>query len=311
MSGQLTNITNEPPYIDSKLKVYIFGLGTLWFDQTNDQAGFGFIDVPDTPHPLTVEICENGQIIFSEEIPAEKTIYISGDSANLGMGNQYHSANHPQEDDPNKPADDFRWMIDLDSYYHPALAFVTKPPFYARLEMTVGDAIFFTEHKSPCDAVLENSTGLPVGTPAPVGQVIGFCSEKTGSELRIDTGSNLLTDPNASYTVIIRYHCSAQANSNPVNSDFIEIYDVIHDDGTLEKYNLAYADQVPPWIAGCEMTKMRTFSENIAAIFDQNPSLSLAQMNEIAAKLDYINHRLSCELACQDVIFGKYSKTVS
>lgn len=311
MNGQLTNFTGEPPYANPNLQVFIFGLGSLWFDTTNDYAGFGFVEVSQNPHPLTLEICENGQIIRFEEISKEKTISISGNIDNRGMGDQFHSSNHPQEDDPLKPDNDFRWMIDLDSHYDPHLEFHTKPEFYARLNANVGDAIFFTEHKSQGNAFLQDLSGQPVHPPSPVGQVIGFCSQKEGAELRIDDGENLLPDANRIYTVILRYHCSNAAVSNSVNSDFSQIYDVIFDDGNLQKYDLVYENEELPWISGCEMAKMNTHSQNIASIFAQNPSLSLTQMEEIAGQLEYINHRLSCEVACQDIIFGKYSRTVS
>ncbi len=311
MNGQLTNFTDELPYANPNLQVFIFGLGTLWFDTTNDYAGFGFIEVSQNPHPLTLEICENGQIIHFGEVAKEKTIYISGSIDNRGMGNQYQSSNHPQEDDPDKPDNDFRWMINLDSHYNPHLEFNPKPEFYGRINATVGDAIFFTEHKSQGNAFLQDMLGQPVNTPSPVGQVIGFCSQKEGSELRIDDGENLLPEVNGIYTVIIRYHCSNAAVSSSVNSDFSQIYDVIFNDGNLQKYDLIYENEESPWIADCELAKMNTHSQNIASIFAQNSSLSLAQMEEIAEQLNYVNHRLSCEVACQDIIFGKYSRTVS
>lgn len=304
MNGQLTNFTDEPPYTNPVLQVYIFGLGALWFDAMNDYAGFGFIEVPQDPHPLTLEICENGQIVRFEEISKEQTIHISGSSENLGMGNQYHPAN-------SSPDDDFRWLLDLDSHYNPALDFVTTPAFYARLNANVGDAIFFTEHKSQGDAFLQDDNGQPVNTPSPVGQVFGFSSQKEGSELRIDDGQNLFSDPQGKYTVIIRYHCVGAVGSNLVNSDFSRIYDVIYDDGNLSRYDLVYDNQELPWVSDCEMAKMTDHSQNIASIFTQNVSLSLAQMEEIAEQLGYINHRLSCDVMCQSVIFGKYSRTVS
>lgn len=311
MSDQLTNITNEPPYTDPTLKVFIYGLGTLWFDDTHDYAGFGFVEVPQNPHPLTLEICENGQIIFFEEISGDKTIKISGNSDNLGMGNQYQSSKH-QDDDPQKPADDFRWMIDLDTCHQPPLEFISQPDFYGLINANVGDAIFFTGHKSEGNAVLKDLDGNTVNSPSPVGQVVGFCSQKDGAELTIDKSENLLPNPNGIYTVIIRYHCSNIAPaSSSANSDFSQIYDVIYDGGNLQRYDLVYENQETPWISSCEMTKMTSHSQNIAAIFSQNSSLSLGQMNEIAGHLDYINHRLSCEVVCQDVIFGKYSRTVS
>lgn len=307
----LTNFTKQPPYANPKLNIFFFGLGTLWFDGKNESAEIGFIEVAKTTHPLTMEICQNGRLIYSEEVPKNKTIFINGNKGNRGTGNQYHSPDHPDEDDPDKPDEDFRWMIDMDSVHKQPLEFCPNPDFFSRFKISVGDAIFYTRHKSQSNAVLMNSNRQPVRPPSRVGQVIGISSAMSGSEVTIEGSQNLLPDTNSNYTVIIRYHCANESDLHLVNSDFYCIYDVISLDENLSRHTLEYEDEETPWISTCELTKMTAHSQNIASIFARNDSLTLTHMNEISSQLSYINHRLNCEITCQNVIFGKYSRTVN
>lgn len=306
----LTNITTQSPYANPKLNIFFFGLGTLWFDSKNDYAGIGFIEVAKTTHPLTIEICRNGQLIYSEEVPQNKTIFINGNKDNLGMGNQYHSPDHPDENDPGKPDEDFRWMIDMDSVHKPPLEFRSSPDFFSQFKISIGDAIFYTRHKSQSNAVLMDSSGQPVRPPSRVGQVIGVSSEMNGSEVTIEGSQNLLPDATSNYTVIVRYHCANETDAHSIGNDFDCIYDVISLDEKLQRHTLEYENEETPWISTCELSKMNAHSQNIASIFAQNASLTLTHMNEISSQLSYINHRLNCEITCQNVIFGKYSRTV-
>ena len=91
MNGQLTNTTPNQPYSNPTLKIFIFGVGILWFDQTTNYADFGFIKIPNDPHPLYLDICENGTIIYSEKLEENAKIILNGKADNRGMGNRYYS----------------------------------------------------------------------------------------------------------------------------------------------------------------------------------------------------------------------------
>ena len=174
------------------------------------------------------------------------------------------------------------------------------------MRLSIGDSIFYTAHKSNAIGTLTNQMGSSVGTPEQIGkQAVGVVTEKEATELRIDNGNNLL-QPDGRYTVIVRYHC-IQTRPSP-DSDFEHIYNVLD---TPEKLDLNYDQYEPPWISTCEQNKISQIGKEIAEMDFNSNDFTKERRDKILTNLDYVQHRASCEVACQNSIFGEYSRSVA
>lgn len=310
MNNELDNITNVPPSANPKISVLILGFALLWFDKDEDCADFGFINVPDNKHPLTLEICKDGERVAYHTLKESSKIMIQAGEGERGMGKRYHAPGL-EHNDPNKPENDFRWMLDMDLLHSP-LQFKENASFFARMRLKVNDATFFTATKSRTDGTLfEQNNPTSTRSPKRIGQVIGIASEKENIELRLNDGDNLFTDPEASYTVIIRYHCERTGQSN--ESDFKHVYGVLETPAHIEKLDLIYAGNEIKPIAPCEAQRFVEIGNNVTEFFTGDNftrNTSPEDWVTLREKIEYMNHRVSCEVACQDLIAGEISRSI-
>lgn len=296
MLDPLNNEIQTEPYPNPFVKIFIFGLGIFWFDKVNDCADLGFVKTSGKPHPLQLLICEENQAPIPYNLNENSIVTINGKSDNQGMGYQFRSNTDPKHDK------DFGWMVDLDEIHNPPIDFINSPTFFSRLRLRIKDAIYFTEHKSSTNS----SASSGVKPSSPIGQVIGAVTEKDSTELSINGGANLLTNPNGKYTIIIRYHCNKRFGLT-YPSDFHLIYDALN---TSDVKYLSYDNYEAPWISECEMKRIKNIGKNLNEMNLEKERSSPKTSEKMIEELEDIIHILSCDVACQSATFGKYSRKV-
>lgn len=297
MNGQLTNTTGDSPYANPTVKLLIFGVGILWFDEKQNCADFGFVPVPNNPHPLFIEVCEEGKVIYSERLGKGSKILINGNSQNRGMGRRYQPFG-------SKPPKDFSWMLDLDKIHDSPLDFKSEPDFFARLRMSIGDAIFYTAKLSNSNGQLQNSSGLSVGNPNLIGQIVGLVTKDKEIQLTVNDDTDILK-PDKNYTIIIRYHCIKGKSGTA--SDFKHIYDVLE---TNEKFDLNYEGYEGVPVFSCEMAKIKAIGLRLAETDFDDEVFTREKRDQLIDDLEYLNFKISCDVACQNPIFGEFSRSV-
>lgn len=293
MNEQFLPTTDQFPN-DPLVKIYTGALGILCFNEEDERAEIGYLDI----HDLFISIFDshNSPVIPPRSSMKDKNLEIT--SGQTGIGEIFERPNAPEN---------FNLMFELAELYGPGADFANEPDNF-QSKLFINDAVFSTHPDSLVDAIpFEQNRPSSTKPVRKTGRILVISTKNRNLSVKFGE-EDIPLSPKDSYKILIQ-----NGNCRSLDGDFKFYFDVLKNAGAI-RYNLKF-------VSGGRFSPFtESEQQEIARLSNQAMSSSKTQMepneiheerNELARQLSTLASVFRCPpAACQKVVFANRARAI-